>query len=120
MRLAQIQVTTVRRALFGLLFLVSLISVTGQAPPQVPGGRGGKPPEPVVTGVQMADLTWPMAEERLKPEAVVLLPLGAAAQEHGPHLKLRNDLILAEYFTRRILVALPSPLLTRFNTQNSN
>jgi creatinine amidohydrolase len=33
----------------------------------------------------------------------VLLPLGAAAQEHGPHLKLRNDQVLAEYFTRRIL-----------------
>jgi creatinine amidohydrolase len=104
MRLAQIQITTARRALFGMLFLVSLTSVTGQAPPpQPPGGRGAKAPEAVVTGVQMADLSWPMAEQRLKPEAVVLLPLGAAAQEHGPHLKLRTDSILAEYFTRRIL-----------------
>jgi len=100
MKLAQVQVTMMRRALFGMLFLVSLVSLRGQAPP---AGRGAKPPEPVVTGVQMGDLTWQMAEQRLKPDAVVLLPLGAAAQEHGPHLKLRNDQILADYFTRRIL-----------------
>ena len=100
MRLAQVQVTAMRRALFGMLFLVSLVSLRGQAPPS---GRGAKPPEPVATGVQMGDLTWQMAEQRLKPDAVVLLPLGAAAQEHGPHLKLRNDQILADYFTRRIL-----------------
>jgi creatinine amidohydrolase len=101
MRLAEVQVTMMRRALFGMLFLVSLASVRGQAPPSA--GRGAKPPEPVVTGVHLGDLTWQMAEQRLKPDAVVLLPLGAAAQEHGPHLKLRNDQILAEYFTRRIL-----------------
>ena len=100
MKLAQVQVTMMRRALFGMLVLVSLVSLRGQAPP---AGRGPKPPEPVVTGVQMGDLTWQMAEQRLKPDAVVLLPLGAAAQEHGPHLKLRNDQILADYFTRRIL-----------------
>jgi len=103
MRLAQKQVSTVRRALFGLLFLISLTSVRGQAPAQVSGGTGAKPAEPVVTGVQLGDLTWSMAERRLKPESVVVLPLGAAAQEHGPHLKLGNDLILAEYFTHRIL-----------------
>ena len=104
MRLAQVQASTVRRALFGLLFLVSLTSVRGQAPPRpAPGPAGARPPEPVVTGVQLGDLTWQMAEQRLKPEAVVLIPLGAAAQEHGPHLKLRNDQVLAEYFTRRIL-----------------
>jgi creatinine amidohydrolase len=103
MRLAQVQTSTVRRVLFGLLFLVSLTSVRGQAPPGPSGAAGAKPAEPVVTGVQLGDLTWQMAEQRLKPDAVVMIPLGAAAQEHGPHLKLRNDQILAEYFTRRIL-----------------
>ena len=102
MRLAEVQTSTVRRALFGLLFLVSLASVRGQAPPRS-GAPVGKPPEPVVTGVQLGDLTWQMAEQRLKPDSVVLIPLGAAAQEHGPHLKLRNDQVLAEYLTRRIL-----------------
>jgi creatinine amidohydrolase len=33
---------------------------------------------------------------------VVVIPLGAAAKEHGPHLRLKNDLLLAEYFKRRV------------------
>ncbi|MDZ7650751.1 MAG: creatininase family protein [Cytophagales bacterium] len=31
------------------------------------------------------------------------MPLGAEAKEHGPHLLLKNDLILAEYFQKRVL-----------------
>ena len=31
------------------------------------------------------------------PDRVVVLPLGAGAKEHGPHLPLRNDEILADY-----------------------
>ncbi|NJK31218.1 MAG: creatininase family protein [Deltaproteobacteria bacterium] len=49
-------------------------------------------------------LTWLEAEARLTPETIVVLPLGAAAKEHGPHLRLDNDLTLAEYFKARILV----------------
>lgn len=56
-------------------------------------------------GVLLEDLTWIQAEERLKPDAVVVIPLGAGAKEHGPHLPLKNDLLLAEYFKRRVLAA---------------
>src|SRR5690606_10065967 len=31
------------------------------------------------------------------------IPLGAAAKEHGPHLRLDNDLTLADYFRDRVL-----------------
>ena len=39
----------------------------------------------------------------LRPDTVVVIPIGAAAKEHGPHLKLNNDWLLAEYFKREIL-----------------
>lgn len=45
----------------------------------------------------LADLAWPAAEKLFRPDRVVLIPLGAAAKEHGPHLSLGNDLLLAEY-----------------------
>jgi creatinine amidohydrolase len=56
-------------------------------------------------GQRLEDVAWPEAERLLTPDAIVVLPLGAASKEHGPHLKLRNDLALAEYLTRRVLDA---------------
>lgn len=63
-------------------------------------------------GVELSELTWPEAEALLGPETIVVIPLGAAAKEHGPHLRLDNDLTLARYFRDRVLakaevVALP-------------
>jgi creatinine amidohydrolase len=54
-------------------------------------------------GVKLADLTWVEAEKVLRPETVVVLPIGAESKEHGPHLKLKTDLLEAEYYTRQIL-----------------
>src|SRR5262245_57927819 len=56
-------------------------------------------------GVLLEDLTWQEAEKALKPETVVVIPLGPAAKEHGPHLKLKNDWTMAEYYKRRVLKA---------------
>ena len=50
----------------------------------------------------LADLTWLEARDVLTPDSLVLLPLGAAAKEHGPHLRLDNDRILAEYLAQRV------------------
>jgi creatinine amidohydrolase len=55
--------------------------------------------------VVLADLTWLEAEKLLGPETVVVIPLGAEAKEHGPHLRLDNDRQLAEYFRGRVLAA---------------
>lgn len=57
---------------------------------------------PASGGVLLEELTWVEAEVVLTPDAVVVLPLGAASKEHGPHLKLKNDLILAEYLKERV------------------
>lgn len=54
-------------------------------------------------GVRLADLTWVEAEKVLKPDTVVVIPIGAESKEHGPHLKLKTDFIQAEFYTRLIL-----------------
>jgi creatinine amidohydrolase len=54
-------------------------------------------------GVLLENLTWLEAEKILTPETIVVIPLGAAAKEHGPHLLLKNDFILAEYLKNRVL-----------------
>jgi creatinine amidohydrolase len=63
------------------------------------GAQG--PVEP--KGVLLAERTWLEAEQLLGPQTVVVIPLGAAAKEHGPHLRLDNDLTLADYFRDRVL-----------------
>ncbi|MBV8141150.1 MAG: creatininase family protein [Verrucomicrobia bacterium] len=55
------------------------------------------------SGILLADLTWQEAENVLGPETIIVIPIGAEAKEHGPHLKLNNDWILAEYFKREVL-----------------
>jgi hypothetical protein len=56
-------------------------------------------------GVVLADLTWIEAEAVLKPDAVVVIPLGAGSKEHGPHLRLDNDLRMAQYLADRVVAA---------------
>jgi creatinine amidohydrolase len=56
-------------------------------------------------GILLEDLTWMEAEKVLTPKTVVVIALGAQAKEHGPHLKLKNDFLLAEYLKKRVLDA---------------
>lgn len=58
------------------------------------------PPRP---GVLLEELTWEQAEPLLNADTLVVLPVGAAAKEHGRHLLLKNDFLLAEYLKRRLL-----------------
>jgi len=53
-------------------------------------------------GVLLEDLTWIEAERALTRNTIVVLPLGAASKEHGPHLHLNNDFLMAEYLKRRV------------------
>ena len=54
-------------------------------------------------GILLENLTWPEAEKVLTPDTVVVIPLGAASKEHGPHLKLKNDFLMVEYLKKRVL-----------------
>lgn len=56
-------------------------------------------------GVLLEDLTWQAAERTLTRDTVVVIPIGAAAKEHGPHLPLKNDFVLAEGLGQRVLAA---------------
>jgi acetamidase/formamidase/creatinine amidohydrolase/Fe(II)-dependent formamide hydrolase-like protein len=62
-------------------------------------------------GVSLADLPWTEAETLLTPDRVVVLPLGAGSKEHGPHLTLGNDQILADELARRVLELRPVAML---------
>ncbi len=64
---------------------------------------GASGPYSVRAGVLLEDLTWQEAAPLLTQETLVILPIGAAAKEHGPHLRLNNDFRLAEYLKRRCL-----------------
>jgi creatinine amidohydrolase len=63
-------------------------------------------------GVKLETLSWPEAERYFAGNPVVVLPLGAAAKEHGPHLPLNNDAIIANWLAtelcrRRPIVVAP-------------
>jgi creatinine amidohydrolase len=52
--------------------------------------------------VNLEELTWKEAEQVLKKYEVVMIALGARTKEHGPHLKLNNDYMMAEYLKDRV------------------
>ena len=84
------------RMVIGGLILAATVGLSTQRP-----NRDAAPPR----ATYLADLTWVEAEQVLRPETVVVIPVGAASKEHGPHLKLRNDAVLAEYLTKRVATA---------------
>src|SRR3954465_11733289 len=73
------------------------VAFSAQTPQRAPSIQG--------KGVRLAEITWQQAADVLRPETVVVIPLGAGSKEHGPHLKLGNDAALAEYLTMRVLEA---------------
>lgn len=58
-------------------------------------------------GVWLSHLTWPEAAERFASGAVVVVPIGAASKEHGHHLPLETDFLLARELSRRVMAELP-------------
>ncbi len=58
-------------------------------------------------GVWLGDLTWPEAQSWFERQAPVLIPIGAAAKEHGHHLPLATDFIVAEHLAEAVRQALP-------------
>jgi creatinine amidohydrolase len=60
-----------------------------------------------MAGVWLEDLTWPEAKAWFDRGAVVLVPIGAASKEHGRHLPLKTDLLLARAFADEVCKALP-------------
>lgn len=63
------------------------------------------------SSVILEDLTWIEAEKVLKEYEVVLIALGARTKEHGPHLLLKNDYVMAEYLKNRVIKEVPVVVL---------
>ena len=59
------------------------------------------------SAVLLETLSWDEAEHILTPDTVVVIALGAESKEHGRHLQLNNDFLMAEYLKKRVLAALP-------------
>jgi len=59
------------------------------------------------TGVWLEDLTWPEAKARFEAGALVVVPVGAAAKAHGPHLPLKTDAVTARALAQRLIDRLP-------------
>jgi creatinine amidohydrolase len=60
-----------------------------------------------MAGVWLEELTWPEAKAWFDRGAVVLVPIGAAAKEHGRHLPLKTDYVLARAFAEQVRRVLP-------------
>jgi creatinine amidohydrolase len=57
---------------------------------------------PAVPGRLIGELTFLEISRALKKSSILCLPIGSIEQ-HGPHLPLNTDVVLAEEFTRRII-----------------
>ena len=52
-------------------------------------------------GAYLGNLTWPEAKEWLQKAPVVIVPFGAGAKEHGPHLPMNADFKVVEYLCKK-------------------
>jgi creatinine amidohydrolase len=75
-----------------LLFLFIFISASGFAQQRNPANKA----------VYLEDISWTTAREQLTADAVVVIPLGAGAKEHGPHLPLSTDFLQAEGLAKMV------------------
>jgi len=61
--------------------------------------------------IWLENLTWMEAEEAFIQYEVVVIPLGARTKEHGPHLPLNNDWVMAEYLAERVAAEVPAIIM---------
>ena len=59
------------------------------------------------SGAYLGDLTWPEAGARLASAPIVVLPFGAGAKEHGPHLPMNADRAVMDYLLQQAVDSLP-------------
>jgi creatinine amidohydrolase len=74
-------------------------------------GWAARPSQDRPASVELENLTWVQAEQALKDLDVVLIALGARTKEHGPHLPLKTDYVLAEYLKDRVAAEVPVAVL---------
>jgi len=86
--------------LASLSVLAGFLALSG--PSSLDGQSGTTSP-----GAFLGDLTWPEAETWLVEAPIVVLPVGAGAKEHGPHLPMNADAVVLEYLCQAAVDSLP-------------
>jgi creatinine amidohydrolase len=79
----------------------TVASAQSSPAPSAPHSAIAKP------AVLLETLSWDEAERILTPDTVVVVALGAESKEHGRHLQLNNDFLMAEYLKKRVLAGTP-------------
>jgi len=87
-------VTRTHRLIITILPCVLAASVT-------PTGATSQAP-----GAYLGELSWPQAERRIRSAPVVIVPFGAGAKEHGPHLPMNADALVMEYLCQQAVDSL--------------
>jgi creatinine amidohydrolase len=89
--------------LVSLIFSLSVAVITSA---QMPAPAASTPQSTRAnSAVLLETLSWDEAEHVLLPDTVVVIALGAESKEHGRHLQLNNDFLMAEYLKKRVLDA---------------
>lgn len=55
-----------------------------------------------MAAVFLENLTWLEAEKYLSEDTIIVIPLGATLKEHGKHLPLNNDKLMAEHLALEV------------------
>jgi creatinine amidohydrolase len=94
------------RSLCWINFVLFVIGAAVQ-PTSAQSPTSSATPQPPLasSAVLLETLSWDEAERVLTPEAVVVIALGAESKEHGRHLQLNNDFLMAEYLKKRVLAS---------------
>lgn len=67
----------------------------------IPFAVAASPGSAQTPGAYLGDLSWPEAEQRFATTPVVVIPFGAGAKEHGPHLPMNADALVMEYLCKQ-------------------
>jgi creatinine amidohydrolase len=70
-------------------------------------------PSPIIPPRDWTAIPWPDVAQQDAARWIAVLPL-AATEQHGPHLPLRTDLLIAEAFLARVWQLLPTRLPATF------
>lgn len=71
------------------------------------GALGSAQAQAQPAGAYLGDLAWPEAEWLLREAPIVVIPFGAGAKEHGPHLPMNADAKVMEFLCDQAVEALP-------------
>lgn len=93
--------------LFFALLLLSFGPAIAVVSAQAPTAPGVQRSHDKAAAILLENLTWDEAERVLTSDSIVVIPLGAESKEHGRHLQLNNDFLMAEYFKQRVLSVAP-------------